>query len=676
MDEVLPGLWIGDLACALSPEYLSIAGITHIITALGQRLPAPKSPLPCGRTIPASRCYHVKCDDEESENLLVHFPRVNEVINEALQEQWVKGEQGGEIDEWREATHEWGHWETTGEGTVLVHCQAGCSRSVALVVAYVMATRGIGRDAALELIRARRSQAEPNEGFMEQLDLYERAGCKVDLRHAPIRRFLMSKTDLQRGGRAEDLLVSYFPSPAASPPSSAASSSGRHSSVIPAMSSLDLADGQAAPPGMVRRASRSSVGERSGMALTRSESVDLGVSPAMPKDTDQLFARDQEQLRKDQEEEEQRRRGVNSWATSLSSPHEVLVTKNLAEQQASSSSSVDASSSSSSSRTPFNVPPSSLRGHESAFNRGSLPKPDYVAEGATRLRCRMCRREIAARDHVVEHDVGVGKGAFDVKKRGKDARNEKRSVAVGQSAAGGAAKTMPPDDEAMRALSSGQDQEQQSRQDGEASGTAPMDEDDETTVDGGRRPILQSAASLTASLPPHLAALRAGRAPPGAQVAQDEALRQSRARSGGGGGAAGGGSAALREKLGLGGARARPPGVNGDNSASTTQQDGPSKPASSSRPSLPPLLPSPHCTSYFLEPLSWMSLPTDGSHSSLAGKLLCPNQSCRSKLGSWDWAGVQCACGAWVTPGFAVLRSRVDEVEGSGRTRGEVKSDR
>lgn len=168
MDEVLPGLWIGDLACALSPEYLSIAGITHIITALGQRLPAPKSPLPCGRTIPASRCYHVKCDDEESENLLVHFPRVNEVINEALQEQWVKGEQGGEIDEWKEATHEWGHWETTGEGTVLVHCQAGCSRSVALVVAYVMATRGIGRDAALELIRARRSQAEPNEGFMEQ----------------------------------------------------------------------------------------------------------------------------------------------------------------------------------------------------------------------------------------------------------------------------------------------------------------------------------------------------------------------------------------------------------------------------------------------------------------------------------------------------------------------------
>lgn len=169
MDEVLPGLWIGDLACALSTEYLSLAGITHIITALGQRLPPPKR-LPCGRLIPASRCYHVKCDDEESENLLVHFPRVNEVITEALQEKWVEGKEGGEIDEWRETggVKGWGHWETTGEGTVLVHCQAGCSRSVALVVAYVMATRGVGRDEALQLVRRRRTQAEPNEGFMEQ----------------------------------------------------------------------------------------------------------------------------------------------------------------------------------------------------------------------------------------------------------------------------------------------------------------------------------------------------------------------------------------------------------------------------------------------------------------------------------------------------------------------------
>lgn len=470
----------------------------------------------------------------------------------------------------------------------------------------------------------------------------------------------MAKTDLQRGGRIEDLLVSYFPSPAHSPASSVASSSR-----VPAMSPLDLGDGP--PPGMVRRPSRSSIGEggRSGSALSMSaaaasSSLDLGVSPGMPEDTDELFARDQALLR-EEDEEEQRKRGVNSWATSLSTPHEVLVTTS---PHASSSSSALPSSSSSKStpappRPPFNVPPSSLRGHESAFNRGSLPKPDYVAEGATRLRCRMCRREIAARDHVVEHDVGVGKGAFDVKKRGKDRRNEKRSVAVEQRGAGGGGVGLMEDGEALQALKledGGEGQQEQPQQ--QAGGEATSVDDD-----GQRRPILQSAASLTASLPPHLAALRAGRAPPGARIAQAEALRQSQARSSG--------AVEQVKTNGVAGAA--------QDSATPSASSASSSHAPTRRPTLPPLLPSPSCTSYFLEPLSWMSLPTDGSHQSLSGKLLCPNQACRSKLGSWDWAGVQCACGAWVTPGFAVLRSRVDEVEG-GRGgkggQGEVKRDR
>jgi dual specificity phosphatase 12 len=31
-------------------------------------------------------------------------------------------------------------------------------------------------------------------------------------------------------------------------------------------------------------------------------------------------------------------------------------------------------------------------------------------------------------------------------------------------------------------------------------------------------------------------------------------------------------------------------------------------------------------------------------------------------LGNWDWAGMQCGCGAWITPAFAVARGRIDEV--------------
>ncbi|KZV99693.1 hypothetical protein EXIGLDRAFT_214450 [Exidia glandulosa HHB12029] len=44
------------------------------------------------------------------------------------------------------------------------------------------------------------------------------------------------------------------------------------------------------------------------------------------------------------------------------------------------------------------------------------------------------------------------------------------------------------------------------------------------------------------------------------------------------------------------------------------------------------------------------------------GKIPCPNEKCRAKLGNYAWPGVRCACGAWVTPEFCIHRSRVDEL--------------
>ena len=35
---------------------------------------------------------------------------------------------------------------------------------------------------------------------------------------------------------------------------------------------------------------------------------------------------------------------------------------------------------------------------------------------------------------------------------------------------------------------------------------------------------------------------------------------------------------------------------------------------------------------------------------SMAGKILCPNQKCKAKIGNYDWAGVQCGCKDWVVP--------------------------
>ncbi|KZW02037.1 dual specificity protein phosphatase 12 [Exidia glandulosa HHB12029] len=69
---------------------------------------------------------------------------------------------------------------------------------------------------------------------------------------------------------------------------------------------------------------------------------------------------------------------------------------------------------------------------------------------------------------------------------------------------------------------------------------------------------------------------------------------------------------------------------------------------------------SPECSGYFLEPLDWMRSFLD--EGLVEGKIICPNPKCSSKLGSYAWAGVKCACGEWVTPGFCIHRSKVDEM--------------
>ncbi|KAF4364620.1 hypothetical protein CsatB_019727 [Cannabis sativa] len=63
----------------------------------------------------------------------------------------------------------------------------------------------------------------------------------------------------------------------------------------------------------------------------------------------------------------------------------------------------------------------------------------------------------------------------------------------------------------------------------------------------------------------------------------------------------------------------------------------------------------PECSSIFVEPLQWMTAVEEGA---LEGKLSCAH--CDGRLGYFNWSGIQCSCGSWITPAFQLHKSRVD----------------
>ena len=54
------------------------------------------------------------------------------------------------------------------------HCFAGISRSSTVCIAYLMNSKKIKKDEALSLIRVNRPQANPNQGFVTQLQAYQK----------------------------------------------------------------------------------------------------------------------------------------------------------------------------------------------------------------------------------------------------------------------------------------------------------------------------------------------------------------------------------------------------------------------------------------------------------------------------------------------------------------------
>ena len=136
--QIADRLYLGSIGAALNLPELQSVGITHILcTATGVRSMHPDKFVYKTLTVL----------DSHSESLIDHFADSIYWIECVLREN---------------ASHK-----------VLVHCFAGRSRSVAIILAYLMYKLRIPLSVALVHVRQLRSNANPNMGFINQLKAFE-----------------------------------------------------------------------------------------------------------------------------------------------------------------------------------------------------------------------------------------------------------------------------------------------------------------------------------------------------------------------------------------------------------------------------------------------------------------------------------------------------------------------
>lgn len=136
LDHIVDNIYLGNWYDSISPERLKQSNIKRILT-LNRENKHTDIELSMFRKLGIQYKY-ITIDDSKYSNILSH-------IDESLKFIRIDGD------------------------NILIHCSAGISRSVSIVIAYLIKYKNMTVDQALNFIREKRSIANPNIGFISQL---------------------------------------------------------------------------------------------------------------------------------------------------------------------------------------------------------------------------------------------------------------------------------------------------------------------------------------------------------------------------------------------------------------------------------------------------------------------------------------------------------------------------
>lgn len=137
MSLILYNLFLGDAADASDMNFLKRNNITDILIVAKEFKPVyPKT----------FNYMKIEAEDSEDFQLIKYFDMMTDFINAAI----------------------------VRKGCVFVHCAMGISRSPTAVIAYLMRYQKMNMKKARKLVESRRSYIFPNQGFIIQLEEYEK----------------------------------------------------------------------------------------------------------------------------------------------------------------------------------------------------------------------------------------------------------------------------------------------------------------------------------------------------------------------------------------------------------------------------------------------------------------------------------------------------------------------